>query len=182
MTTLATPPDLFVIACPACGGCAAATRAMAGGPANCPRCAAAFLVPRPPVDAHGPAAAPASAASKPESVPGVRAAVETPAEPRPLEPAAGAEMTAGRPVPAAAPLPTFEVPDHILPPADPAAELQFRPPVKTIGAGPDAIVLRQLSPAEREARRRRRNLVMLVAGGAILTAIVLRFAGSGGRR
>lgn len=187
MTTLATPPDLFAIACPACGGCAAATRAMAGGPANCPRCAAAFLVPRPPVDALGPAAAPPRAAAAAEIAPTGLPAAEPAAEPRPLEPAAAAatsmaaEPPAGRPGPTDAPLPTFEVPEHILHPADPTAELLFRPPVKTIGEGPDAIVLRQLSPAEREARRRRRNIVMLVAGGAILTAIVLRFTG-GGRR
>jgi hypothetical protein len=103
-------------------------------------------------------------------------------QPRPLEPAAAAAPSPGRPGAAGEPPPSFEVPDHLLQPTEPGAELQFRPPVKTIGDGPDAIVLRQLLPAEREARRRRRNIVMLLAGGALLTAIVMRFGGSGRRR
>lgn len=47
MTRIATPPSLFVVACPACGGWSAATAAMAGAAACCPQCAATFRVPQP---------------------------------------------------------------------------------------------------------------------------------------
>ena len=41
------PGGLFVIACPTCFGHMAASAGMAGQPACCPLCAAAFLVPEP---------------------------------------------------------------------------------------------------------------------------------------
>jgi hypothetical protein len=125
MTGIATPPSLFVVACPACGGRSAATVAQVGAAACCPLCAAAFLVPHP--------------ASAPSTAPPVQA---TPA---------------------------------------PAAEMQFRDPVKMVGRGPNAIELRRLTPEEKDARRRRRNIVMLLTGAAILIAIAA-VLGSGGRR
>ena len=92
-----------------------------------------------------------------------------PIEPSPTAPAA------------AQPLPSFEVPDHVLAPAAAAADLQFREPVKTVGRGPNAIELRRLTPEEKDARRRRRNIVMLLTGGAILIAIAV-VLGPGRRR
>lgn len=168
MTDISSPPSLFVVACPACGGWSAATAAMAGEAACCPQCAAAFLVPRP--------------AAAPTPAPPVTAPAATPAPtiaPAPA-PAAPVEPTPTAPA-AAQPLPTFEVPDHVLAPAAAAADLQFREPVKTVGRGPNAIELRRLTPEEKDARRRRRNIVMLLTGGAILIAIAV-VLGPGRRR
>ena len=44
----------------------------------------------------------------------------------------------------------------------------FREPVKTVGAKGEKRELRRLSPEEKEARRRRRSLIMLFVGLAIL--------------
>ena len=63
----------------------------------------------------------------------------------------------------------------------PAAEMQFREPVKTVGHGANEIELRRLTPEEKDARRRRRNIVMLLTGAAILIAIAV-VLGSGRRR
>jgi hypothetical protein len=125
MTGIATPPSLFVVACPACSGWSAADVAQAGAAVCCPLCAAAFLVPHP--------------ASAPSTAPPVHAAPE------------------------------------------PATEIQFRDPLKTVGRGPNTIELRRLTPEEKDARRRRRNIVMLLTGAAILIAIAVVF-GSGPRR
>lgn len=69
------------------------------------------------------------------------------------------------------------VPD--LPPAAGAAavnpEMQFTEPVRQIVTDEGVITLRRLTPAEKAARRARRNLVMLLSGVAILMAIVFIF-------
>jgi hypothetical protein len=165
MTDSAAIPSLFVVACPACGGWSAATAAMAGESACCPQCAAAFLVPRPTATpTPAPPVATAPAAPAPEIV-------TAPVEPTPVPPATAS----------AEPLPACAVPDHELAPATPAADLQFREPVKTVGRGSNAIALRRLTPEEKDARRRRRNIVMLLTGGAILIAIAV-VLGTGRRR
>lgn len=165
MTDTAALPSLFVVACPSCGGWSAATAAMAGESACCPQCAAMFLVPRP---AMAPTSVP------PVTVPAANAPPEITASP--------VEPTPARPAPQPAePLPTFEMPDHVIAPVAPAADLQFREPVKTVGRGPEAIELRRLTPEEKDARRRRRNIVMLMTGAAILVAIAV-VLGTGRRR
>lgn len=59
-------------------------------------------------------------------------------------------------------------------PPRPRGELEFdEPAAKTIEAGDGVIELRRLTPKEQAARRARRNLLMLLSGMAILTAIVL---------
>jgi|688.fasta_scaffold58558_2 hypothetical protein len=169
MTGIATPPSLFVVACPACGGRSAATVAQVGAAACCPLCAAAFLVPHP---AAAPNQAPPVHASPPADVP----AVSTPAatQPAPIEQTPPTSA-------AAAPQPNFESPEPVQATPAPAAEMQFRDPVKMVGRGPNAIELRRLTPEEKDARRRRRNIVMLLTGAAILIAIAA-VLGSGGRR
>ena len=192
MNDLAAAPALFVVACPACGGWSAATAAMVGESACCPQCAAAFRVPQPaaapkqapPVTTAFTTAipdvvAPAMAASpsdvprpvpEPRVVPTALPTTPVVAQPVPVEP-----------VPAAAPLSTFEIPDHVLAPPAPDTEMQFREPVKTVGHGANAIELRRLTPEEKDARRRRRNIIMLLTGAAILIAIAV-VLGFGRRR
>jgi hypothetical protein len=59
-------------------------------------------------------------------------------------------------------------------PPRPRGELEFdEPAAKTIEAGSGVIELRRLTPKEQAARRARRNLLMLLSGMTILTAIVL---------
>ena len=157
MTDTASLPSLFVVACPACGGWFAATAAMAGASACCPQCAAAFLVPRPTAT---PTPAPPVAATPATPAPEIIAA--------PVEPTQRPAATES-----AEPLPTCAVPDNELASAAPSSDLQFREPVKTVGRGSNAIALRCLTPAEKDARRRRRNIVMLLTGAAILIAIAV---------
>jgi hypothetical protein len=166
MNDLAAPSALFVVACPACGGWSAATAAMVGESACCPQCAAAFRVPQPAV---------APSPSPPvQAVPAVKV-------PDVIAPAVAAVAPPPPTAAAADPLPTFEIPDHVLAPPAPDAEMQFREPVKTVGHGPNAIELRRLTPEEKDARRRRRNIIMLLTGAAILIAIAV-VLGSGRRR
>lgn len=169
MTGIATPPSLFVVACPACGGWSAATVAQVGAAACCPLCSAAFLVPHP---AAAPHQAPPVHASPPAEVPAVSAPAA--AQPALVEQTPPASQ-------AAAPLPNFEIPEPVPATPEPATEMQFRDPVKTVGRGPNAIELRRLTPEEKDARRRRRNIVMLLTGAAILIAIAV-VLGSGPRR
>lgn len=58
-------------------------------------------------------------------------------------------------------------------PAD--QELEFREPVRTVRHGDTVVEIRRLTPEERQARRFRRNLMMIVIGVSILLAIVLIF-------
>jgi hypothetical protein len=155
MTDHTSLTSLFVVACPACGGWSAATAAMAGKSACCPQCAAAFLVPWPTATPPAPVVA-APATPPPESS-------AAPVEPTPA-PAA---------IESAAPLPPSAVPDHELASAAPAGELHLQEPVKTVGRGTHAIALRRLTPEEKDAHRRRRNMVMLLTGAAILIAIAV---------
>jgi len=63
--------------------------------------------------------------------------------------------------------------------ADPA--LTFREPVRTVAAGDRAVELRRLTDEERRGRRARRNLVLLLIGGAVLIALTVAFGSRPGR-
>ena len=69
-------------------------------------------------------------------------------------------------------------------PLDPkAAELAFSEPVRMIRHGDSLIEIRRLTPEERQARRFRRNVLMIVVGVSILLAVVILLGvGGGGRR
>ncbi len=69
-------------------------------------------------------------------------------------------------------------------PLDPkASELAFSEPVRTIRHGTTVIEIRRLTPEERQARRFRRNVLMIVVGVSILLAVVILLGvGGGGRR
>lgn len=69
-------------------------------------------------------------------------------------------------------------------PLDPkASELAFSEPVRTIRHGDSVIEIRRLTPEERQARRFRRNVLMIVVGVSILLAVVILLGvGGGGRR
>jgi hypothetical protein len=54
-------------------------------------------------------------------------------------------------------------------------ELEFREPVRTVRHGDKVVEIRRLTPEERQARRFRRNLMMIVIGVSILMAIVVIF-------
>ena len=62
---------------------------------------------------------------------------------------------------------------ELLKPTD--QDLDFREPVRTVRRGDTVIEIRRLTPEERQARRFRRNLMMIVIGVSILLAIVLIF-------
>jgi len=78
----------------------------------------------------------------------------------------------GSRIPASAPpdgLPiTRPAPLHLAP-----TELRFQEPVRTVRHGNTVIEIRRLTPEERQARRLRRNLMMIVVGVSILLLIVL---------
>ena len=69
-------------------------------------------------------------------------------------------------------------------PLDPkASELAFSEPVRTIRHGDTVIEIRRLTPEERQARRFRRNVLMILVGVSILLAVVILLGvGGGGRR
>lgn len=190
----ADSPSSFAVSCPACGGWSSAVASMVGQAACCPHCAAPFLVPR-----HRAAGAPV-ASQVDRAEPPVRAVPVPPTAPPETSsqpPATAASAVAAEPEgqmpihgpPAAAALetpgdrgqpPTFDIPDEVLAEPEPVLDMQFRVPVKTVGRGPNIVELRQLTPEERESRRRWRNVIMLLTGAAILMAIVVLFGG--GRR
>ena len=202
MTTSASHPRLFAVACPACGGRSAATAGMAGQPACCPQCAATFLVPEPPASSvPTPATAavalvvadvPPAPSDRAPVVADVRPAaaelapvVAAPAPITATTPAEPARVTGGerspaeRSSPAAAftPVPAGDADPASDLPADVAAEVRFQePPARVVGHGRHAVELRRLSPEEKEIRRRRRNILLLLTGAAILIAIALLFS------
>jgi hypothetical protein len=165
-----TPPaapaaPLMAVACPACFGALAVGTDLAGLPADCPLCGSGFRVPPLAMPSSTrPVQPPAGTASNATQTHRPAPGREQPSRPRGTvrqeEPAAAAS---------AATL------DAVSGMQEPQADsgLAFREPVRTVGSGAGAIVLRQLSPAERAARRTRRNLVMLVGGVSILLTIVL---------
>jgi hypothetical protein len=53
--------------------------------------------------------------------------------------------------------------------------LVFRDPVRTIGDGSSTVELRRLTDEERRVRRARRNIFLLVAGGAVLIMLTVAF-------
>jgi len=82
------------------------------------------------------------------------------------------------------PVATANLPVTAGTPLDPkAAELAFSEPVRTIRHGDSLIEIRRLTPEERQARRFRRNVLMIVVGVSILLAVVILLGvGGGGRR
>ena len=170
MTGIATPPSLFVVACPACSGWSAATIAEVGAAVRCPLCAAAFLVPHPAAAPHAVLPGPAAPVAE---IPAVSAPAA--AQPAPVEQTSPTSA-------AAAPLPNHEIAEPVPAAPEPAAEMQFRDPVKMVGRGPNSIELRRLTPQEKDARRRRRNIVMLLMGAAILIAIAVVLGAGRSRR
>ena len=177
------PDALFVVACPVCHGQVAATGGICGRDACCPLCANLFRVPFPPaaVAARSELAGPTSAAGPANLGEDWGGVIEKLVPPR-RQPAAGDRPAAdpdrfappdtGPVAPAAAatdkPVPAVGGP----PLAPPADDLVFKEPVRTVQIGGESIEIRRLSPEERQARRMRRNLVMIVVGVAILLAIV----------
>ena len=188
MTTSASHPRLFAVACPACGGRSAATAGMAGQPACCPQCAATFLVPEPPassVPTPATAAVALVVADVPPAAAELAPVVAAPAPITATTPAEPARVTGGerspaeRSSPAAAftPVPAADADPASDLPADVAAEVRFQePPARVVGHGRHAVELRRLSPEEKEIRRRRRNILLLLTGAAILIAIALLFS------
>lgn len=134
--------------------------------------------------APAPTASNAAAAATPEPVPAADAPSGDAAPGlvafEPLEPGAATATAAA--APAAEPASSPPGPAELIPdaastttaaPEAPRGELEFREPVRSITVGDATIELRRLSPEEKQARRTRRNLLILVVGAAILFALVL---------
>jgi hypothetical protein len=153
------------VACPVCFGGLAVGTDLAGLPADCPLCGSGFRVPPLAMPSTTrPVQPPTRAAA--DSAPAHRPALEGTQPTRPREPVRQEQPAAAS---SAATL------DAVTSIQEQQADsgLAFREPVRTVGSGDGAIVLRQLSAAERTARRTRRNLIMLVGGVSILLTIVL---------
>jgi len=167
-----TPPaapaaPLVAVACPTCFGALAVGADLAGLAADCPLCGGGFRVP--------PLALPA--AGQRERRPASAAADTVPADTVPADrPNPGDVKPAASPEDFATASPAGTALDAATAPRA-ETELEFHEPVRTIGSGDGAIVLRRLTPAERAARRARRNMMMLVAGVSILLTIVLLLGG-----
>jgi hypothetical protein len=73
-----------------------------------------------------------------------------------------------------------EPPSFSLPP--PRGDLKFAEPAKTIATADGPKTLRRLSPEEKQARRARRNMIMLAGGATILFVIVYLLRGEPPRR
>lgn len=151
---------LFAVACPACGKTLAARLRDAGRGAKCPCCAAGLLLPV------------TSSVTLP-AVPAAQAA-EAPAVPPPATAPAAAASPPG-PVPAE-PLPTFDFPPDLFAGLQPDATA---PPAVGSAAAADVRVVEGITRghAERDRRRGRRSLMMLVIGLAILFGIVFSLTG-----
>lgn len=150
-------PPLFVVECPTCRAAVAVKRTRAGSAAACPACSAGFLVPEPQLpgaDFRGPAAGTMNAPPPP---------VAMESQDRDGAPDGFAAPTAADLVETSPPV------------TDPA--LRFREPVLLAGTGDDAVAVRRLSPEERRLRRTRRNVVILLVGGAILAALTFALGG-----
>ncbi len=180
----------FAVACPGCHGALAVTLGLANTAACCPLCACGFLVPDPrqPQQAAAPTKRRESRqrASRDavEQRPGAsRRDLEIPSQQPAADstaPPSTATFSAPADVGAAAAVPT----GGMLPGSPTAAgEYQFREAGPAIvGSGADAIELRRLSPEEKQARRVRRNLIMLFVGAAILIVFTFLFGRASGKR
>jgi hypothetical protein len=180
----------FAVACPGCHGALAVTNALAGSAVCCPLCACGFLVPDP--RQPQPTAPPrkdrerrsrdraTSETSVGPARPAVRdldipsdAPVSAATLQAPPAPSAGDQAEAAT---------AADAPAVAAAPAD-AASYRFREAAPVvIGSGADAIELRRLTPEEKQARRIRRNLIMLLSGSAVLIVIALIFGRSSGKR
>jgi hypothetical protein len=161
----AFPPEpLLAVACPTCFGAIAVGSELLGRPAECPLCGSGFRVPAAALDA--PPRQPPAASPKPE------------ASPSPREDSPRKRRSSPQPQPASPDLAAVSPQDPLAelePSAQPAGELQFQEPVRTVVSGDQVITLRRLTPEQKAARRTRRNVVMMIAGVSILMAIVLLF-------
>jgi hypothetical protein len=153
-----TAGDLFAVACPACGKSLAAAVRDAGRVAKCPCCRARLLLP------------PLPTGAMPGEMPGEmpQAAVVRAPEPAPV-------VVTHAPLPASAePLPTFELPAHLVAGQEAAGTTVA---ASDIGPGPDgaAVLAMTRRRRERDRRRSRRSLLMLLIGSVILLGIVFAF-------
>lgn len=64
----------------------------------------------------------------------------------------------------------------------PRGDLEFAEPAKTIETAEGPKILRRLSPEEKQARRARRNMIMLAGGATLLFVIVYLLRGEPPRR
>jgi hypothetical protein len=144
-------PASFVVECPECRAPLAVRSDLPFRAARCPLCSGEFLIPKPeaPPVQSPPAPTGMSAPPPPRQH-------EVPSFSMP-EPPAGSQSPA--------PLPAT--------PARRTAELDFQEPVATIETAAGRVPLRRMSPEEKQARRTRRNLIMLCGGATILFLIVL---------
>lgn len=183
----------FAVACPGCHGALAVTLGLANTAACCPLCACGFLVPDPrqPQQAAAPTKRRESrqrasrdaveqrpgASRRDLEIPSQQPAADSTAPPSAATfsaPAAPADVGAAAAVPTGGMLPGSPTA---------AGEYQFREAGPAIvGSGADAIELRRLSPEEKQARRVRRNLIMLFVGAAILIVFTFLFGRASGKR
>jgi hypothetical protein len=140
---------LFVIACPTCRGNLATLVGHGGRTGCCPLCAAIFLVPAAPSVTEPPVS---------DHPPAVAAPATARPQPEP-DPFAGLEAAG----------------EGSREPATVSPGLVFRDPVRTIGDGSSTVELRRLTDEERRVRRARRNIFLLVAGGAVLIMLTVAF-------
>ncbi|MFM9059838.1 MAG: hypothetical protein ACKOSQ_12065 [Planctomycetaceae bacterium] len=165
----------FAVECPACRAHVAVSRALVDHVAGCPRCRAPFLVPAPLVAERVPAprdaaARPATPQPAPSDGSLVFSEPPLPSTRRRDVPAADAPFALAGVSADAAPTPDVGAPD-----IGAALSDGFAVPerVKTIRSRGVEIELHRLTPEERQARRARRNLIMLVVGAALLVALVV---------
>ena len=144
-------PASVVVECPGCHAPLTVRSDLPFRAARCPLCSGEFLIPKAEAAVVRSPPPPAGLATPPPP-----RRDETPSFSLP-EPPAGSQAPA--PPPAA--------------PARPRTELDFEEPVKTIETAAGTVTLRRLSPEEKQARRTRRNLIMLCGGATILFLIVL---------
>lgn len=132
-----------------------------------------------PGGASEPEARPSVAAEPPQPFTGEAAALEPPGAAEPPGPEEISDLFATLSAGDAAPAPVVDTTGF--PRTEPAAldpsatELVFHEPVRTIRQQGAVIELRRLTPEERQSRRFRRNLMMIVVGVSILMLIVLLF-------
>lgn len=140
---VASEPELFAVACPKCAAALAVGDDLVGALAVCPVCDGRFLVPEPEMPPPPPAVARSSAAQ------GASAAGADPAW---REMATSLTESASQPV-------------------ERHRDMEFREPTLTVETEEGTLELRRLTDEEKQIRRGRRNLIMLLVGTTILIAI-----------
>ncbi len=137
----ASEPELFAVACPQCAAALAVSDDLVGTVAGCPVCQASFLVPEPELP---------------------------PPPPAPQAPVANASPAVADPVWREM-APTLA--EAAAQPVERNRDLEFREPVSTLETETGAVELRRLSAEEKQLRRSRRNIVMLLVGTTILIVL-----------